>query len=68
MKVNTTSNALVTITVDREGLETMIKAAHAAITHLNEWNFGDEYDTDITPYHEILHTLKEKYESVYGKF
>jgi hypothetical protein len=68
MKVQTETDALVTITVDREGLETMINAASAAITYLNEWNMGDEYDTDITPYHEILYTLKQKYESVYGKF
>ena len=47
MKINATPDTLVTITVDKEGLETMINAATAAITSINEWNMGDEYDTVV---------------------
>lgn len=68
MNLETKTDALVTITVDKEGLSTLINAVLSAIHHANEWNFGDEYDTDVTPYHEILSSLKEKYESIYGKF
>lgn len=68
MKINASPDTLVTITVDKEGLETMISAASAAITFINEWNFGDEYDTDLTPYHDLLNALKEKYVGVYGEF
>lgn len=67
MKLNTKTDALITITVDREGMRTLIDAVLMAIQHTNDWNFGDEYDTDVTPYHEVLQSLKEKYESVYGK-
>lgn len=67
MKIQASPDTLVTITVDKEGLETMINSASYAITHLNEWNFGDEYDTNITPYHELLQSLKEKYAQVYGE-
>lgn len=67
MKIRATPDTLVTITVDKEGLETMIGAATAAITSINEWNMGDEYDTDVTPYHELLEALREKYNSVYGE-
>ena len=67
MKIEASPDTLVTITVDKEGLETMISAATAAITSINEWNMGDEYDTDVTPYHELLMALKEKYVSVYGE-
>jgi hypothetical protein len=67
MKIKATPDTLVTITVDKEGLETMIDAATAAITFINEWNMGDEYDTDVTPYHELLTALKEKYKNVYGE-
>lgn len=67
MKIRAYPDTLVTITVDKEGLETMINAASSAITFINEWNFGDEYDTDITPYHDLLNALKEKYRSVYGE-
>jgi len=61
-----TNNALVEIVVDKEGLQTMIDAASAAITHANEWNTGDEYDTDVTPYHEMYQSLKELYERYYS--
>lgn len=67
MKIRATPDTLVTITVDKEGLETMINAASAAITSINEWNMGDEYDTDVTPYHELLEALREKYKNVYGE-
>jgi hypothetical protein len=61
------TDPLVTITTDKEGLLTLINAAQLAITQLNEWNFGDEYDTDITPYHEIQEQLKIKYNQLYGE-
>lgn len=67
MKIQASPDTLVTITVDKEGLETMINAASSAITFINEWNFGDEYDTDVTPYHVLLQSLKEKYAQVYGE-
>jgi hypothetical protein len=67
MKIVASPDTLVTITVDKEGLETMINAATAAIKSINEWNMGDEYDTDITPYHDLLTALREKYKSVYGE-
>ena len=51
-------DSLVTITVDKVGLITMISAAHKAIKQTNEWNLGDEYDTDITPFHEMKETLR----------
>ena len=44
----------------------MISAAHKAIKQTNEWNLGDEYDTDITPFHDMKDTLIEQYHSVYG--
>tara|TARA_A100001035_G_scaffold141142_2_gene110930 strand:+ start:1860 stop:2081 length:222 start_codon:yes stop_codon:yes gene_type:complete len=59
-------DTLVTITCDKEGLKTMIQAAIAAIRHGDNWNFGDEYDTDLTPYHEMRDSLIQKYVSVYG--
>ena len=58
-------DSLVTITVDKVGLITMISAAHKAIKQTNEWNLGDEYDTDITPFHDMKDTLIEQYHSVY---
>ena len=56
---------LVEIVVDREGLQVMIDAASAAITQANEWNTGDEYDTDVTPYHDMYNSLKELYSRFY---
>jgi hypothetical protein len=66
MKLSASSDTLVNITVDKQGLQIMINAAASAITYANEWNFGDEYDTDITPYHDLLNSLKQKYDQVYG--
>jgi len=57
---------LVEIVVDREGLQVMINAASAAITHANEWNTGDEYDTDVTPYHDMLESLTQLYNKFYS--
>jgi hypothetical protein len=57
---------LVEIVVDREGLQVMIDAASAAITHANEWNTGDEYDTDVTPYHEMHKSLTDLYNRFYS--
>ena len=68
MNLETKTDALVTITVDEEGLRTLIDAVTSAIKAADDWNFGDEYDMDVTPYHEALSSLKEKYENVYGKF
>ena len=68
MNINATSYALVTITMDEVGLYTLINAVISAIQHAEDWNFDDEYDIDTTPYHELATSLKEKYESVYGKF
>lgn len=59
-------DTLVTITCDEEGLKTMISAAIAAIQQGDNWNFGDEYDMDITPYHEMRESLIKKYREVYG--
>ena len=67
MMLNAKSDALITITVDEEGMRTLIHAVIMAIQHTGDWNFGDEYDTDVTPYHEVLQSLKEKYRSVYGE-
>ena len=67
MMLNAKSEALITITVDEEGMRTLIDAVIMAIQHTDDWNFGDEYDTDVTPYHEVLQSLKEKYRSVYGE-
>jgi len=57
---------LVEIVLDRQGLLVMLNAASSAISHANEWNLGDEYDTDITPYHDMYNSLKELYERFYG--
>jgi hypothetical protein len=62
----TKDEPLTEIVVDKEGLLTMISAASAAINYTNEWNFGDEYDTGVTPYHEMHDKLKKQYEKVYG--
>lgn len=67
MKIDTPSDTLITITVDKQGLITMIDAASAAITYANEWNFGDEFDIDITPYHEMKDALSKKYKEVFGE-
>lgn len=67
MKIRPLEDTLVTITVDKEGLLTMINAASAAITYANEWNFGDEYDIDVTPYHQMHESLSQKYKEVYGE-
>jgi hypothetical protein len=65
---NSTEEPLIEIVVDRQGLIVMISAAAAAITHANEWNFGDEYDVDITPYHHMYGSLKEQYERFFGPY
>jgi len=44
----------------------MIDAASAAITQANEWNTGDEYDVDVTPYHDMYNSLKELYLRFYS--
>lgn len=62
---NPKTDPLVEIVVDKEGLQVMINAAKAAISTLDQWNFGDEYDTDITPYHEMHKSLKELYARFY---
>lgn len=67
ISTNPKKEPLVEIVVDKEGLLIMIKAASAAITHSNEWNIGDEYDVDVSPYHEMLVSLKEQYERFYGE-
>lgn len=64
-KSNLKDDPLLEIVVDREGLEVMINAAQLAITSINEYNLGDEYDTDITPYHEMHKSLKELYARFY---
>ena len=64
----TDPRTLVQITCDREGLKIMIEAATAAIQWCNDYNMGDEYDTDIGPYHEMRYALMEKYEEVYGEY
>lgn len=65
METNLKDDPLLEIVVDREGLEVMINAAQLAITSINEYNLGDEYDTDITPYHEMHKSLKELYARFY---
>lgn len=62
---NTIDDPLLEIVVDREGLEVMINAAQLAIQSINEYNLGDEYDTDITPYHEMYKSLKQLYAKFY---
>lgn len=57
---------LVSITCDKEGLKIMIHAAIAAIQQGDKWNFGDEYDIDLTQYHEMRDSLIQKYVSVFG--
>jgi len=57
---------LVSITCDKEGLKIMIQAAIAAIQQGDRWNFGDEYDIDLTQYHEMRDSLIQKYVSVFG--
>ena len=66
MNFQTKTDALVTITVDREGLYTLINAVLSAIQHAEDWNFGDEYDLDLTPYHDMRDRLIEKYKEVYS--
>jgi hypothetical protein len=68
MKLEPSSDpsTLVKITVDQEGLRTMIKAAICAIRYGEDWNFGDEYDLDLTPYHDMRDRLIEKYKEVYS--
>jgi len=68
MKMEPTSDptALVKITVDKEGLKTMIQSAICAIRYGEDWNFGDEYDMDLTPYHDMRDRLIEKYKEVYS--
>lgn len=56
---------LLEIVVDRQGLEVMIQAAQLAIQSCNEFNMGDEYDTDITPYHDMYKSLKQLYDRFY---
>jgi len=67
METSTESNKdpLLEIVVDREGLEVMINAAQLAIQSINEFNLGDELDTDITPYHEMHSSLKKLYARFY---
>ena len=57
---------LASITINKEGLDLIIKSIRSHIHYLNEWNFGDEYDVDTTPYHELLQTMKEKYNEVWS--
>lgn len=60
-------NPLVTITTDKDGLLMLIQATKFAINHLNNFNFGDEYDTDTTPYHDVLELLKNQFVTTYGE-
>ena len=66
MNLDPPPDTLVTITCDKEGLKTMIQAAIAAIQQADNWNFGDEYDLDLTPYHDMRDSLIKKYVEVYG--
>ena len=68
MKMEPTSdpNTLIKITVDKEGLKTMIQAAICAIRYAEDQNFGDEYDLEVTPYHDMRDRLIEKYKEVYS--
>jgi len=70
MKIGTMTDpkTLVQITCDREGLRIMIQAATAAIQWSDDFNMGDEYDTDVGPYHEMKDALMAKYQEVYGEF
>ena len=66
MKMETKSDPTtqVKITVDKEGLKTMIQASICAIKSADSWNCGDEFDLNVTPYHEMKETLIEKYKEV----
>ena len=56
---------LLEIVVDRQGLEVMIQAAQLAIKSCNDFDMGDEYDIDITPYHDMYKSLKQLYDRFY---
>lgn len=66
LDASTDPKTLVKITCDQEGLRTMINAAISAIKYADDWNTGDEYDFDVTPYHEMRDSLIAKYKEVYG--
>ncbi len=66
MNLDPHPDTLVTITCHKEGLKTMIQASIAAIQQADNWNFGDEYDLDLTPYHDMRDSLIKKYVEVYG--
>jgi hypothetical protein len=73
MHRNTTSNKktmstqkLASITINQEGMDMILTCIQSHINHLNEWNFGDEYDTDTTPYHDLLQTMKQSYNEVWN--
>jgi len=57
---------LASITINQEGMDMILTCIQSSINTINEWNFGDEYDTDITPYHELLDTMRETYNEVWG--
>lgn len=67
MQTKIAENPLVTITTDKDGLLVLIDALQLAINSLNQFNFGDEYDTDVTPYHDALESLKNQFVTTYGQ-
>ena len=42
-----------TIELTEEQLQRTISCVRTTISEIKQWNFGDEYDTDITPFQEL---------------
>jgi hypothetical protein len=57
---------LASITINQEGMDMILTSIRSHIHTLDQWNFGDEYDVDTTPYHDLLQTIKETYGEVWG--
>ena len=41
------------MTFSQEDLKLLRLCIVEAIYSISQWNFGDEYDTDLTPYNEL---------------
>ena len=65
MNLDPHPDTLVTITCDKEGLN-YDPGGYCCYSTTDNWNFGDEYDLDLTPYHDMRDSLIKEYVEVYG--
>lgn len=51
----------ISLSINQEGFKLILQSIRSHINRINEWNFGDDYDSDLTQHHVLLAMLIKKY-------